>query len=159
MPYLKNEETVEVVDKATGEMMTHTVSKTYRTKATPDQFYMTFINAVDFTLRLTRTELLLLSRMNQCSEMNTNKVIMHKDRRDTIAKDLGVGYQAISNALRSLRDKDILERVNSNLFSISPHYYWKGKLSERENAINKLNIEFEIVNKEDIDEFTKELNK
>ena len=141
---LKNESKSSFIDPNTGQLIEYVESKTYRVQITPDMFFMTFIQAVDFEFKLTRTELLLLSRMNHLSEMNTNKVFLVKERRDAIASEIGVGYQAISNAVRTLLSKDILIKESNNTFRINPHYYWKGALKERKNAINKLNIEFEI---------------
>lgn len=139
----------ETVDPSTGEIINHvvTTSKTFTAKLTSEQFYLTFINAVDLVLdNFTKTDRRVLDKLCKLSEYDTGMVMLPAFRKKEICDDLNIKRQSLYNSLQSLKNKSAITMMDG-MVKINPLYFWKGTLKTRASLLenNEVFISFGIV--------------
>lgn len=131
----------QIINPETGELTTIETSKTFTTKITEDQFYMTFINFVSpmFDLKPERAKDLLIWMLKH-AEYNTGVVQMPAATRKQIVEELGMANNSITNYLKTLKDKKLISGSNG-VFTINPKIFWKGELAARKQLLKDKNIQ------------------
>ena len=139
----------DAVNPSTGEIVNHvvTTSKTFVTKVSSEQFYLTFINAVDAVLdNFTKTDRRVLDKLCKLSEYDTGMVMLPPFRKKEICESLNIKRQSLYNSLQSLKNKGAITMIDG-MVKINPMYFWKGTLKTRESMLdsNEVFISFGIV--------------
>lgn len=131
----------EVINPETGEIVTIETSKTFTTKITEDQFYMTFVNFLSpiYDLKPERAKDLLIW-MLQHAEFNTGIVNLPTATRKVIVEELQMSNNSITNYLKVLKDKKLISGENG-VFTINPQIFWKGELAARKQLLKNKNIQ------------------
>lgn len=141
---LKNETTEQIVNEQTGEVVKVTTSKTYTIKSSTEEFYMTFISSCASLFKLkSPTDLKLTIKLCMLAEYNTGKVYLATEVRQEICKELGIVTQQLTNSLKSLKDKEIIEG-GKGVFTLNPLIFWKGTSNERSKIMKDLKISISI---------------
>ena len=141
---LKNETVQEIIDPTTGEVVLVTTSKTFSIKTSSEEFYMTFIKACSglFELKST-TDLKLIIKMCCIAEFNTGKVYLPAETRKQICTELNVVNQQLSNSLKSLKEKNLIQG-SKGLFYLNPSVFWKGTMETRNTFLREMKITVEL---------------
>lgn len=131
----------QVINPETGEITTIETSKSFTTKITEDQFYMTFVNFLSpiYDLKPERAKDLLIW-MLQHAEFNTGVVSMPTAVRKQIVEELKMANNSITNYLKTLKDKKLISGGNG-VFTINPKIFWKGELAARKQLLKDKNIQ------------------
>ena len=135
---------VEKSTSSNGEELT--IEKTYIIKTKADSFYMSFIDNMSGFFELTSaTSIKILTILCNMAEYNTGIVRLTSEDRREIIDTLGIAATHLSNHLKILRDKNLIEGKGGK-FIINPIIFWKGELKERSNLIKskKLSINIKI---------------
>lgn len=141
---LKNETTEQIVNEQTGEVVKVTTSKTYTIKSSTEEFYMTFISSCASLFKLkSPTDLKLTIKLCMIAEYNTGKVYLATEVRQEICKELGIVTQQLTNSLKSLKDKEIIEG-GKGVFTLNPLIFWKGTTNERSKIMKDLKVSISI---------------
>ena len=131
----------QVINPETGEIVTIETSKSFTTKITEDQFYMTFVNFLSpiYDLKPERAKDLLIW-MLQHAEFNTGIVNMPTAIRKQITEELKMANNSITNYLKTLKDKKLISGSNG-VFTINRQIFWKGELAARKELLKNKNIQ------------------
>jgi hypothetical protein len=131
----------EVINPETGELTTIETSKTFTTKISEDQFYMTFVKFLSplYDIRPERAKD-LLTWMLEHAEFNTGIVQMPAAVRRQICVDLEITNNSITNYLKVLKDKKLISGEGGT-FKINPQIFWKGELAARKRLLKDKSIQ------------------
>lgn len=131
----------QIINPETGEIVTIETTKSFTTKISEDQFYMTFVNFLSpiYDLKPERAKDLLIW-MLQHAEFNTGIVNMPSGVRKQIVEELKMSNNSITNYLKILKDKKLISGENG-VFTINPQIFWKGELIARRALLKDKNIQ------------------
>lgn len=137
---------VERVDPETGLVEVIETSKSFVTKVSGDEFYMTFVKFMSSFFKLNSINAVnILVWMCQHAEYNTGTVYLTTAGRKEIEESLGICKNTISNCLKSLKDLKLISG-EKGIYIINPLVFWKGTLATRKKMLDdqELRITFEI---------------
>lgn len=136
--YLKNQ--VESVNTETGEITV--VEKTFGVKIEKqEEFYMTFIqNMAGFFKLRSVVDIKLIVKLCQMAEFNTGKVTLAASTRLDLCNELCISNQQITNAIKSLKQKDLLQG-DKGVYMINAMVFWKGDNQTREKLVKSHGLE------------------
>lgn len=143
---LKNEKTIELVNTETGELQTIATSKEYSIKVDSDKFYMTFIDYVSPMYKLkSENARKLLIWMCCHAEWNTGEVNLTAADRVSIAEELNICNNTITNNLQALKKLNLISGERGK-FVINPQIFWKGDTKTRGKILKdgEIKIKFSI---------------
>lgn len=143
--FITNTYETNVIDKQTGEIMQTTQRKTYTTKSPVEKFYMVFFEHIAPVYDLSRSYQNLLTWLCSNAEFNTGKVLLPTGVRKQCCDDLGISNNTLSNYLKKLKDKKLIEGEGGE-FIINPSIFWKGDTKSRAELMQdeQIKITFEI---------------
>ena len=130
----------QVLNPETGEYVTIESQKTFTTKVTEEQFYMTFVNFIGpiFDLKPERAKDLLIWMLKH-AEFNTGVVQLPTATRKKISEELSMSNNSITNYLKVLKNKKLISG-DCGVFTINPQIFWKGELAARKELLKDKNI-------------------
>ena len=130
----------QVLNPETGEYVTIESQKTFTTKVTEEQFYMTFVNFIGpiFDLKPERAKDLLIWMLKH-AEFNTGVVQLPTATRKQISEELSMSNNSITNYLKVLKNKKLISG-DCGVFTINPQIFWKGELAARKELLKDKNI-------------------
>ncbi len=131
----------QVLNPETGEYVTIESQKTFTTKVTEEQFYMTFVNFIGpiFDLKPERAKDLLIWMLKH-AEFNTGVVQLPTATRKQISEELSMSNNSITNYLKVLKNKKLISG-DCGVFTINPQIFWKGELAARKELLKDKNIQ------------------
>lgn len=130
----------QVLNPETGELVTIESQKTFTTKVTEEQFYMTFVNFIGpiFDLKPERAKDLLIWMLKH-AEFNTGIVQLPTATRKQVSEELSMSNNSITNYLKVLKNKKLISG-DCGVFTINPQIFWKGELAARKELLKDKNI-------------------
>lgn len=141
----------EIVDTATGEVLTYQTKKVIKEKINSENFYMIY---TDYCNRLYRISSgvahNVFTWLCTHAEFNTGRVFLATAVRESLIKELEISDSQLTHALRVLKKNGVIAGERG-LFTINPEIFWKGdqKLRREELLKNKeLKITYEILDVE-----------
>ena len=135
------------MDKFTPKNTTHTLSKSMmRThvdtngnikeqieerifkakKASEPAYVKTYLCDLDIIFALPKGVIRLLYRLFDNVQFNKNTIDLNAAIKRLIAKDLGIKFESIDNALVKLCKANILLRIDTGSYLLNPYYFAKG---------------------------------
>lgn len=134
---LKNKE--EWVNHETGEVVA--LSKTYSTKVTAENFFMTFVKHIGVLYEIrSATDLHLLNKFLEVAEYNTGIVRVPSTLRKRICEELSISTNYFSMSIRRLKEKKVITGKGGE-FIINPHIFWKGDRDSRDKLMKNKELE------------------
>lgn len=135
----------EVVDKETGEVVSVDTSKIISRKIQDDAFYMVYIDFIAPFFKLKNNAKNILIWMCNHAEFNTGRVSLTTKDRETLADEIGICANTITNNLAALKKAGLIEG-EKGVFNINPQVFWKGDLKARRDLLanNEFKIKFSI---------------
>lgn len=139
--------TTEVVDSATGEIITVENEKTYSFEVNKDEFYMTYIDFIApfFNLKSAVAKSLMVALCMK-SDFNDGRVYLVGDNRAEIAKLASIPETNLSKYLKELVDNNLIAKLSRGTYRINPQIFWKGENKARVEQLksNEIQVMFKI---------------
>ena len=141
----------EIVDTATGEVLTYQTKKVIKEKINSENFYMIYTDYCDRLYRITSgVAHNVFTWLCTHAEFNTGRVVLATAVRENLIKELVISDSQLTHALRVLK-KGGLITGERGLFTINPQIFWKGDQKIRRDELLKnkeMRITYEIVDAE-----------
>jgi hypothetical protein len=131
----KLKHTKEIVDTATGELIT--VEKSFSVKTNTDKFFMVFIEHIAPLLEVRSiTDRKVLDVLCRLAEYNTGKVSITSQKRKDICDEIQVELQTFSNSLNRLKSLGLIWGKAGD-YEINPIIFWKGSTDARAKLLKE----------------------
>lgn len=132
-----------VFNAKTGERLT--TKKDITVNTTDSEFFMVFLENLASLYQLKNaTEIHVLAKLCSLTTMNTNTVLLPPALRKQVCEEIKISQQAMTNALRELRGKGLLDGENG-VFTINPELMWKGSTEARRKWLqSEQGLEFTV---------------
>lgn len=139
------EEVTQVLDNTTGEVLEE--RKMYKRQVEKEKFMLVYLESISGILRISSPiEYKVLLALWEMSEFETNRVILVKPIKESIAEKLNYGFKTVENAISRLAKKELLIKKGAGIYFLNPKYFFKGSEIARSNAI-KVIFEFSLTDK------------
>ena len=144
------EEVEQIVDHKTGEITEE--KRVYKRQVEKEKFMMVYLESLSGILRINSPiEYKVLLALWEMSEFETNRVILVKPIKESLARKLNYGFKTVENSISRLAKKDLLVKKGAGIYFLNPKYFFKGSEIARSNAI-KVIFDFSITNKNEENE-------
>jgi len=139
-----------LIDSQTGE--TQVIEQEFTRVVNKDKFIQVFLEDMRPLMGIKgKSELRVLMILWQMAEYDSNKLILIKDTKETIAKKAGYTYGGVSNAIAKLVKQKVLLRHNTSVYYINPIYFFKGSNKSRKDCFRVL-VEYKLVSSNELSE-------
>lgn len=109
MKQIVHEQTTEIVDAYTGEVVKQSVSKTFTVKKETEPFFLTYSKYMSVLYNLTSLSAVkILWKFLEQSQYNTEDVFITPQRKQQIIKELGISSSIYTKSLNMLAKAGII---------------------------------------------------
>lgn len=118
------------VDRDTGELI-ESIEKQERVvpcKQTPK--YSMWMGQLSAIKGLTSNQMLLLFALSLEMEFETGEIDISTARRKKLATELDISDGTLRNIISKLIQRDLIRKLNSGLYQVSPFLFYRGKLTQ-----------------------------
>lgn len=144
------EQVEQVVDFKTGEVTEQ--KKVYKRQVEKERFMMVYLESMSGILKINSPiEYKVLLTLWEMSEFETNRIILVKPIKESIANKLGYAFKTVENAISRLSGKDLLVKKGAGIYFLNPKFFFKGSEIARSNAI-KVIFDFSLSNNDNNDD-------
>lgn len=144
MKQIVKEETRNVIDTYTGEVISETISKTFSVKKDTEPFFLTYSRCMSVLFDLNSLSAVkILWKFLELAQYNTGEVYITAKMKKKILEDLDISVSIYGKSLNMLREADILSGERGQ-YTINPKIHWKGDFKTRERIMKsglKMTIE------------------
>lgn len=150
MKQVIREESTEIVDSYTGEIVKESVSKTFTIKKDIEPFFLTYSKYMSVLYNLTSfTAVKILWKFLERSTYNTGEVLIPAGKKKRIIEELNISVSIYDKSLVILKNAGIISG-EKGCYKINPELHWRGDYKTRERLLNSgctltiiPNVEFE----------------
>lgn len=136
MKQVIQEQTTEIVDAYTGEIVKQSISKTFTVKKDTEPFFLTYSKYMSVLYNLTSfTAVKILWKFLERSTYNTGEVFIPAGEKQHIIEELSISVSMYDKSLVILKDIGIISGERG-CYKIDPLIHWKGDYKTREKLLN-----------------------
>lgn len=135
MKQIVHEQTTEIVDSYTGEIIKESISKTFTVKKDVEPFFLTYSKYMSVLYNLTSfSAVKILWKFLEQSQYNTAMVLVTPQRKKEIIKELGISLSIYNKSLITLKNAGIISGERGT-YKINAELHWKGDYKTRERLL------------------------
>lgn len=136
MKQIVHEQTTEIVDSYTGEIVKESVSKTFTIKKDVEPFFLTYSRYMSVLYNLTSLSAVkILWKFLEQSQYNKEDVFITPQRKKEILEELGISSSIYTKSLVMLTEAGIISGSRGT-YKINPELHWRGDYKTREKLLN-----------------------
>lgn len=135
MKQVVHEQTTEVIDTHTGEIVKESISKTFTVRKDVEPFFLTYSKYMSVLYNLTSfSAVKILWKFLEYSEYNTAIVFITTQRKKEIIEELGISLSIYNKSLVVLKNAGIISGERGT-YKINAEIHWKGDYKTRERLL------------------------
>lgn len=136
MKQIIQEQTTEIIDAYTGEIVKQSMSKTFTVKKDTEPFFLTYSKYMSILYNLTSLSAVkILWKFLEQSQYNTENIFITPQKKKEIISELGISSSIYTKSLVMLSDVGIISGSRGT-YKINPELHWRGDYKTREKLLN-----------------------
>ena len=136
MKQVIQEQTTDIVDAYTGEIVKLSISKTFTVMKDTEPIFLTYSKYMSVLYNLTSfTAVKILWKFLERSTYNTGEVFIPAGEKQRIIEELSISVSMYDKSLVILKDIGIISGERG-CYKIDPLIHWKGDYKTREKLLN-----------------------
>ena len=123
-----------IIDFETGEVLDVQSRTDKIIVESSKQFFYTYCKVLGVMNKLTGAEIKIINWIMGNIPFNTNRIVLTKGIKESMAKDMGLSESSIKCSIPNLVKNKMLIKESSSrdgIYMINPDYYWKGNAQTR----------------------------